>query len=359
MEAGADAMVTPCPLCHLSLDAWQSKLKKQTGRDFKMPILHLSQLVGVAAGLTDSELKFKRHVVSVDPVVEKLSVSRSALRRRAQLTPDTGEQAAWLARSVALARARAGAARLRAVRGRVAAHAGARGRDRGPAGGARRAPDRAPLGLPPRRSVARDAWRPSAPSRGWRSGGPTSSASPATSSRTRAACRCSCELLGTLDRPLVVLGNHDVADHARPVLARGRARRARARSSTLLRDEATVVEQRGCRVQVVGADAATYPRGERAAVGARRPRTPTSGSCSATSPAIARRLPAGAFDLVLTGPPARRADRAPVPGRQGAARAPRLALRGGALPGRGRRHARLAGHRHDVRAHPLLRAARR
>ena len=28
----------------------------------------------VAAGLTDSELKFKRHVVSVDPVLEKLSV---------------------------------------------------------------------------------------------------------------------------------------------------------------------------------------------------------------------------------------------------------------------------------------------
>ena len=73
-EAGADAMVTPCPLCHLSLDAWQSKLKKQTGKDFQMPILHLSQLVGVAAGLTDSELKFKRHVVSVKPVIEKLSV---------------------------------------------------------------------------------------------------------------------------------------------------------------------------------------------------------------------------------------------------------------------------------------------
>ena len=73
-EAGADAMVTPCPLCHLSLDAWQSKLKATTGRDFKMPILHLSQLVGVAAGLEESELKFKRHVVSVDPVLEKLEV---------------------------------------------------------------------------------------------------------------------------------------------------------------------------------------------------------------------------------------------------------------------------------------------
>jgi succinate dehydrogenase / fumarate reductase cytochrome b subunit len=74
VDAGADAIVTPCPLCHLSLDAWQSKLKAATGRDFRMPILHLSQLVGVAAGLEESELKFKRHVVSVGPVLEKLEV---------------------------------------------------------------------------------------------------------------------------------------------------------------------------------------------------------------------------------------------------------------------------------------------
>ena len=73
-EAGADAMVTPCPLCHLSLDAWQSKPKAKTGRDFQMPILHLSQLIGVAAGLEESELKFKRHVVSVKPMLDKLEV---------------------------------------------------------------------------------------------------------------------------------------------------------------------------------------------------------------------------------------------------------------------------------------------
>jgi succinate dehydrogenase / fumarate reductase cytochrome b subunit len=73
-EAGADALVTPCPLCHLSLDAWQSKLKAQTGKDFQMPILHLSQLVGVAAGVEESELKFKRHIVPVTPVLEKLEV---------------------------------------------------------------------------------------------------------------------------------------------------------------------------------------------------------------------------------------------------------------------------------------------
>jgi succinate dehydrogenase / fumarate reductase, cytochrome b subunit len=70
-EAGADAMVTPCPL---SLDAWQSKLTERTGREFSMPILHLSQLIGVAAGLDESELRFKRHVVPVTPVTEKLEV---------------------------------------------------------------------------------------------------------------------------------------------------------------------------------------------------------------------------------------------------------------------------------------------
>jgi succinate dehydrogenase / fumarate reductase, cytochrome b subunit len=72
LEAGADAMVTPCPLCHLSLDAWQQKLESSTGRRFQLPILHLSQLIGVAAGLEESELKFKRHVVPVTPALQKL-----------------------------------------------------------------------------------------------------------------------------------------------------------------------------------------------------------------------------------------------------------------------------------------------
>jgi succinate dehydrogenase / fumarate reductase, cytochrome b subunit len=72
IEAGADAIVTPCPLCHLSLDAWQSKLEASTGRRFRLPILHLSQLIGVAAGLGEAELKFRRHVVPVGPVIEQL-----------------------------------------------------------------------------------------------------------------------------------------------------------------------------------------------------------------------------------------------------------------------------------------------
>ena len=39
-----------------------------------MPIFHLSQLIGVAAGLEDAELKFKRHIVSMQPVLDKIQV---------------------------------------------------------------------------------------------------------------------------------------------------------------------------------------------------------------------------------------------------------------------------------------------
>lgn len=64
-ERGADCIVTPCPLCHLSLDAWQSKAEKQAGRKFEMPTLHMSQLVALAAGVDGAELKFQRHVTPV------------------------------------------------------------------------------------------------------------------------------------------------------------------------------------------------------------------------------------------------------------------------------------------------------
>jgi succinate dehydrogenase / fumarate reductase cytochrome b subunit len=72
-DRGADVMVTPCPLCHLSLDAWQRKAETRAGQEFRLPILHLAQLLGAAAGVEESALKFRRHIVHVsDDVKEKL-----------------------------------------------------------------------------------------------------------------------------------------------------------------------------------------------------------------------------------------------------------------------------------------------
>jgi succinate dehydrogenase / fumarate reductase cytochrome b subunit len=50
IDAEADCLVTPCPLCHLNLDLQQPLAERTVGRDLGLPILHLPQLVGLALG---------------------------------------------------------------------------------------------------------------------------------------------------------------------------------------------------------------------------------------------------------------------------------------------------------------------
>ena len=69
-DLGADAMVTPCPLCHLNLDGYQPKAMAQTQRTINLPILHLPQLIGLAIGLAPRDLGLQRHIISTGSVVQ-------------------------------------------------------------------------------------------------------------------------------------------------------------------------------------------------------------------------------------------------------------------------------------------------
>jgi succinate dehydrogenase / fumarate reductase cytochrome b subunit len=69
---GADAMATPCPLCHISLDSFQPRAAKEVGHSLQMPIFHLPQLVGLAMGASAEELGLARHMVSTDSALSKL-----------------------------------------------------------------------------------------------------------------------------------------------------------------------------------------------------------------------------------------------------------------------------------------------
>ena len=71
-DLGADAMVTPCPLCHLNLDGFQPKAAKLRHERIDMPILHLPQLIGLAMGIDSSALGFGRNIVSPKKVLEKV-----------------------------------------------------------------------------------------------------------------------------------------------------------------------------------------------------------------------------------------------------------------------------------------------
>jgi succinate dehydrogenase / fumarate reductase cytochrome b subunit len=75
IAAGADCLVTPCPLCHLQLDSRQPEISKVLGKELNLPILHLPQLVGLAMGIDAKDLGLDRHVVSVKPVLAKLGLA--------------------------------------------------------------------------------------------------------------------------------------------------------------------------------------------------------------------------------------------------------------------------------------------
>lgn len=67
--AGADCLVTPCPLCHTMLDAFQPSAEREIDRTLGVPILHVSQLVGLAIGIPPKTLKLSRHVVDTKRVL--------------------------------------------------------------------------------------------------------------------------------------------------------------------------------------------------------------------------------------------------------------------------------------------------
>ncbi len=71
-DKGADALVTPCPLCHLNLDAQQFDAAKVIERKLEVPILNVPQLIGLAMGLDPEALGVNRHVVSTKPLLEKV-----------------------------------------------------------------------------------------------------------------------------------------------------------------------------------------------------------------------------------------------------------------------------------------------
>ena len=68
-EQGADFMVTPCPLCHMSLDIYQDRAGLAVKTELNLPILHLPQLLGLAMGILPKDLGLSHHLISVDSIL--------------------------------------------------------------------------------------------------------------------------------------------------------------------------------------------------------------------------------------------------------------------------------------------------
>jgi heterodisulfide reductase subunit B len=71
LAAEAEAVVACCPLCHVNLDLKQAQINSFLGTDYKVPILYLSQVLGLALGLSAKDVQLNKNVVDPRPLVKK------------------------------------------------------------------------------------------------------------------------------------------------------------------------------------------------------------------------------------------------------------------------------------------------
>lgn len=70
---GVDAIVTICPFCHTHFDLNQLRIEKDYGETYAIPVLHYTQLLGLAQGYTPDELGFFENRISTDNLLDRLS----------------------------------------------------------------------------------------------------------------------------------------------------------------------------------------------------------------------------------------------------------------------------------------------
>ena len=62
---GAEAIIVACPMCHSNLDMRRKEIEKAAGKSYSIPILYITQAIGLALGLDRKKLGLHRHIVPV------------------------------------------------------------------------------------------------------------------------------------------------------------------------------------------------------------------------------------------------------------------------------------------------------
>jgi heterodisulfide reductase subunit B len=63
---GAEVIIVACPMCHSNLDMRRGEINKYLGKKVDIPVLYISQAMGLALGVDEKELGLHRHFVPVN-----------------------------------------------------------------------------------------------------------------------------------------------------------------------------------------------------------------------------------------------------------------------------------------------------
>jgi heterodisulfide reductase subunit B len=68
-EAGAECIVTDCPLCQSNLDSRQAEIESELGQRFDLPIFYITELMALAFGASQASRWWKKHFVDPTPLL--------------------------------------------------------------------------------------------------------------------------------------------------------------------------------------------------------------------------------------------------------------------------------------------------
>ena len=71
-NAGADCIVLACPLCGMMLDCKQADIEKALHTEIGMPVVYITQLLGLALGIDAKELGLNKNVVDTKELLGKV-----------------------------------------------------------------------------------------------------------------------------------------------------------------------------------------------------------------------------------------------------------------------------------------------
>jgi heterodisulfide reductase subunit B len=77
-RAQADLLVTVCPMCQMNVDSYQGEMDRHLDRDYHVPILFFTQLIGLAFGRPPAELGIGTEVVSAKRALAKIGLATPA-----------------------------------------------------------------------------------------------------------------------------------------------------------------------------------------------------------------------------------------------------------------------------------------
>ena len=65
-DRGAEALIVACPMCQSNLDMRRGAINKVIERPSDIPVIYITQAIGLALGIDAEELGLKRHFVTVE-----------------------------------------------------------------------------------------------------------------------------------------------------------------------------------------------------------------------------------------------------------------------------------------------------